>query len=50
MATKPWAGEALEPGLELAVGELDDVMAVRADEVMVMLVAAQAVAELARTV
>ena len=42
--------DALEPGVELAFLELDDLMAVRADEVMVVPLAAEPVAELAGAV
>lgn len=41
-------GAALHPRLQVAFGELDDAVAAGADEVMVMDVAAQPVAELAR--
>ena len=50
MATKPCWAETRSPGVELAVCELDDAMTARADEVMVVLVAAPAVAELALAV
>jgi hypothetical protein len=40
----------LHPRLEIAVGELDDAVAARADEMVVMHVAAEPVAELARVV
>ncbi len=40
-------GEAGEPGVEVAVAELDDAVARAADEVMVMALAAEPVADLA---
>ena len=43
-------GEIGEPGVELAVAELDDPVAARADEMVVMAVAAQAVARLSAVV
>ena len=42
--------DAVEPGVELAVADLDDPVAVGADEVVVVRVAAPAVAELATVV
>ena len=43
-------GDALEPGAQLAVLQLDDLVAVRADEMVMMAFAAPAVAKLARVV
>ena len=43
-------GDAVEPWVERAVVKLDDPVALRADEVVVVLVAAPAVAELTRVV
>ena len=43
-------GDALEPGAELAVLQLDDLVAVRADEMVMVALAAPAVAELAGVV
>jgi hypothetical protein len=42
--------DALEAGLEVALAELDDPVAARADEVVMMLIRAQAIAELSRPV
>lgn len=42
------ATEAIEPRLELALPELDDLMALGAGQVVMMLAAAEAVADLAR--
>ena len=42
--------DPLEPRIQLAFVELDDLMAARADEVMVVALAAPAVAELPRMV
>ena len=44
------AGDLIEPGPELAVHELDDTVAVRADEVVVVPLGAPAIAELAGVV
>jgi hypothetical protein len=43
-------GELGEPRVELAVAELDDAVAARADEMVVMAVAAKAVARLSPVV
>src|SRR5205809_5619953 len=42
--------DALEPAVELAVGQLDDAVALRADEMVMMLLAAEPVARLRRAV